>query len=207
MGSESYDWLRFIVGYTLARLGLLLALVLFGAFTGAVLFPSLVTFLPYSMVGVKNFLTQPNVESVIGTVVICLFLIWVFFDDARKHTAYEEWSMTTILTVLILIGMFYFIPAIFRDSFHAEGKGEVFYMVLYYPAKWVTEVCGGNYLIGVLGSIIVLLGTALVTYVASYKIYVKKHPVLLSGGGRSAAAESEENGIYDDENDPAENDG
>ena len=141
MGSESYDWLRFIVGYTLARLGLLLALVLFGAFTGAILFPSLVTFLPYSMVGVKNFLTQPNVESVIGTVVICLFLIWVFFDDARKHTAYEEWSMTTILTVLILIGMFYFIPAIFRDSFHAEGKGEVFYMVLYYPAKWVTEVC------------------------------------------------------------------
>ena len=63
MGSEQYDWLRFVVGYTAARLGLLLALVVFGAFTGAVLFPSLVTFLPYSMIGVKNFFTQPDVKS------------------------------------------------------------------------------------------------------------------------------------------------
>ena len=180
LGSKSYDWLRFIVVYTLARLGLLLALVLFGAFTGAVLFPSLVTFLPYSMVGVKNFLTQPNVGSVIGTVVICLFLIWVFFDDGRKHTAYEEWSMTTILTVLILVGMFYYIPAIFRDSFSAEGKGEIFYKVLYYPAGWVISVLGGDYMTGVLGSMLLLMGTALVTYVVSYKMYVKKHPVLLS---------------------------
>ncbi len=181
LGSKSYDWLRFIVVYTLARLGLLLALVLFGAFTGAVLLPSLVTFLPYSMVGVKNFLTQPNVGSVIGTVVICLFLIWVFFDDGRKHTAYEEWSMTTILTVLILVGMFYYIPAIFRDSFSAEGKGEIFYKVLYYPAGWVISALGGDYMTGVLGSMLLLMGTALVTYVVSYKMYVKKHPVLLSG--------------------------
>ena len=64
MGSEEYDWLRFVVGYTITRLGLLLALVLFGAFTGAVLFPSLVTFLPYSMVGVKNFFTQPDSSSI-----------------------------------------------------------------------------------------------------------------------------------------------
>ncbi|WP_294486314.1 hypothetical protein [uncultured Ruminococcus sp.] len=192
MGSKSYDWLRFIVVYTLARLGLLLALVLFGAFTGAVLFPSLVTFLPYSMVGVKNFLTQPNVGSVIGTVVICLFLIWVFFDDGRKHTAYEEWSMTTILTVLILVGMFYYIPAIFRDSFSAEGKGEIFYKVLYYPAGWVISVLGGDYMTGVLGSMLLLMGTALVTYVVSYKMYVKKHPVLLSGRNVGTACDDAE---------------
>ena len=192
LGSKSYDWLRFIVVYTLARLGLLLALVLFGAFTGAVLFPSLVTFLPYSMVGVKNFLTQPNVGSVIGTVVICLFLIWVFFDDGRKHTAYEEWSMTTILTVLILVGMFYYIPAIFRDSFSAEGKGEIFYKVLYYPAGWVISVLGGDYMTGVLGSMLLLMGTALVTYVVSYKMYVKKHPVLLSGRNAETACDDAE---------------
>ena len=192
MGSEQYDWLRFVVGYTAARLGLLLALVVFGAFTGAVLFPSLVTFLPYSMAGVKNFFTQPDVKSAVGTVVICLFLIWVFFDDGRKHTAYEEWSMTTILTVLILVGMFYFIPAIFRDSFHAEGKGDIFYMVLYYPAGWVIDLFNDNYLIGIMFSILVMLGTAFAAYVISYKTYVKKHPVLLSSGRHPAANDSDE---------------
>ena len=198
MGSEEYDWLRFVVGYTAARLGLLLALVVFGSFTGAVLFPSLVTFLPYSMVGVKNFFTQPDVKSAVGTVVICLFLIWVFFDDGRKHTAYEEWSLTTILTVLILVGMFYFIPAIFRDSFHAEGKGDIFYMVLYYPAGWVIDLFDDNYIIGIMISILVMLGTAFAAYTISYKTYVKKHPVLLSSGRHSADIVSDETVEEDD---------
>ena len=199
MGSESYDWLRFIVGYTFARLGLLLALVIFGAFTGAVLFPAVVTFLPYSLIGVKNFLTDPMVESVLGTVVICSFLIWVFYDDARRHTAYEEWSMTTIITVLVLIGMIYFIPAIFRDSFSAEGKGDIFYTVFYYPARWVIAACGDDYLIGVLGSILVLLGTAFAAYFISYKVYIKKHPVLLAGSRRTLAEAAEENEGEDDD--------
>lgn len=198
MGSEEYDWLRFVVGYTITRLGLLLALVLFGAFTGAVLFPSLVTFLPYSMVGVKNFFTQPHVKSLVGTVVICLFLIWVFFDDGKKHTAYEEWSLTTILAVLILVGMFYFIPAIFRDSFHAEGKGDIFYMVLYYPAGWLIDLFDDNYIIGIMFSILVMLGTAFAAYVISYKNYVKKHPVLLSSGGRSVTSDEDEDAGDDD---------
>ena len=200
MGSEEYDWLRFVVGYTITRLGLLLALVLFGAFTGAVLFPSLVTFLPYSMVGVKNFFTQPDVKSLVGTVVICLFLIWVFFDDGKKHTAYEEWSLTTILAVLILVGMFYFIPAIFRDSFHAEGKGDIFYMVLYYPAGWLIDLFDDNYIIGIMFSILVMLGTAFAAYVISYKNYVKKHPVLLSSGGRSVTSD-EDGDTGDDDTD------
>ena len=200
MGSEDFDWLRFVVVYTAARLGLLLALVVFGAFTGAVLFPALATFLPYSMIGIKNFLTQPIVESAMGTVVICLFLVWVFFDDGRKHTAYEEWSLATILGVLILIGMFYFIPAIFRDSFHSEGKGDIFYMVLYYPARWVIKLCSGNYLIGVMGSAVVMLGTAFAAYVLSYKLYVKKHPVLLSQDRRAhVSAADDEDALMDDE--------
>lgn len=187
MGSNDFDWLRFVVVYTLSRLGLLLALVLFGAFSGAVLFPSLATFLPYSMLEVKNFITASNVESAIGTVIICLFLVWVFFDDGKKHTAYDEWSMTTILTALILVGLFYFIPAIFRDSFSAEGKAEVFYLVLYYPARWVISLCSDNYLVGVLGSIFVMLGTAFAAYVLSYKRYVKKHPVVLERRNRPLA--------------------
>lgn len=199
MSSEDFDWLRFVVIYTASRLGLLLVLVLFGAFTGAVLFPSVITFLPYSMLDVKTFMDGAAVKSVIGTVIVCSFLVWVFFDDARRHTAYEEWSVTTILTVLILIGMFYFIPAIFRDSFSAEGKGDIFYRVLYYPAGWVVSAMGGNYLIGVLGSIFIMLGTAFAAYFISYKVYVKKHPVVLKRTQRSLAEAASEIDDEDDE--------
>ncbi|MBQ8965752.1 hypothetical protein [Ruminococcus sp.] len=192
MGSEDFNWLGFVVKYTLGRLGLLLALVVFGAFTGAVLFPAVITFLPYSLIAVKNFFGDAQVQSVIGMLVVCLFLIWVFWDDAKRHSAYEEWSLTTILTVLNLVGLFYFIPAIFRESFNSEGKGDVLYMVLYYPAKWVIDVFGGNYIVGVIGSIVVLLGTALGAYVISYKRYMKKHPVLLTGGRRTLAAAAAE---------------
>lgn len=188
MVRNEQDWLGFVVVYTAARLGLLLSLVLLGAFSGAVLFPSVITFLPYSMIDVKNFFAEPTVKSVIATLVICLFYAWVFYDDARKHTAYEEWSLTNILIVLILIGVLYFIPAIFRDSFNEEGKGEIFYKVLYYPAGWVIRAVGDNYLIGVLLSISVMLGTALGAYIISYRSYVKKHPVLL-GKNRQIAAD------------------
>ena len=100
--------------------------------------------------------------------------------------------MTTIFAVLIMVGMFYFIPAIFRDSFHAEGKGEIFYMVLYYPAGWLIDLFDDNYIIGIMFSILVMLGTAFAAYVISYKTYVKKHPVLLSSGRHSAADEAHE---------------
>ena len=202
MDNDNFDWLRFMVVYTASRLGLLILLVLFGAFSGAVLFPSVATFLPYSLIDVKMFITNSNFESVLGTLVVCLLLIWVFYDDARKHTAYEEWSFVTILTVLLLVGMFYFIPAIFRDSFSAEGKGEIFYMILYYPARWTVELCSGNFLTGVMLSIIVMLGTAMGAYVISYKIYIKKHPVLLKSNKMmlSQTAAEFEDGTSEDEN-------
>ena len=99
---------------------------------------------------------------------------------------------------MILVGMFYFIPAIFRDSFHAEGKGDIFYMVLYYPAGWLIDLFDDNYIIGIMFSILVMLGTAFAAYVISYKNYVKKHPVLLSSGGRSVTSDEDEDAGDDD---------
>ena len=90
MDSDNFDWLRFVVFYTASRLGLLLMLVIFGAFSGAVLFPSIATFLPYTLVDIKTLITDSVFDSAVGTVVVCMFLIWIFFDDAKRHTAYEE---------------------------------------------------------------------------------------------------------------------
>ena len=164
--------------YTLARMGLMLMLVLFSAFAGEVLLPSVATFLPYSALSFKEFITDPTVCSAAGMIIICLIFIWVFYDDGKRHTAYENWSVVNILTVLLVMLIIYFVPAIFRDSFHSEGKAEVFYMVLYYPAGWISRKLGAQFLSAVTISSVMMLATAFIAYFTAYKIYTKKHPSL-----------------------------
>ncbi|MBR1863884.1 MAG: hypothetical protein IJ806_07355 [Ruminococcus sp.] len=179
-GVPKLDFLQFIVVYTLSRLGLFLAVVLLGAFTGKVLIPAVVTFLPYSLVNVKNFFNDPTVSSVIAMTVVCGVLSWVLYDDGRKHTAYDIWGSdnaadsTGVASSLIMVFLIYFIPAIFRDSFHDEGKGRVFYLILYYPCSWAIEKVS-NYLTGVVIGSAIMLGTAFFVYVLSFKKYVKSH--------------------------------
>ncbi len=156
----------------------MLMLVLFGAFTGEVLVPSIATFLPYSALPFKEFITDPNVRSAAGMVIVCLIFLWVFYDDGKRHTAYENWSMVNILTVLILMLIVYFVPAIFRDSFHSEGKADVFYAVLYYPSGWVRDKLGMSFLPAVTAASVMMLAVAFMAYFIAYKRYVKKHPSL-----------------------------
>jgi len=165
--------------YTLARIGLFIMLVLLGAFVGEILFPSAVSFLPYSAISFKEFITDNTVQSVTAMVIVCLFFIWVFYDDGKRHAAYESWSMVNITIVMLIMLFVYFIPAIFRDSFHGEGKADVFYMVLYYPCSWAVDKLGGNYLSGIVAATLVMLAAAFAAYFISYRLYVKKHPSLL----------------------------
>lgn len=73
----------------------------------------------------------------------------------------------------------YFIPAIFRYSFSQEGKGDIFYKVLYYPCIWLNEGVGMNYLVSVIVGIGLLLAASYCFYLIAYKVYVHKHPVIL----------------------------
>lgn len=69
---------------------------------------------------------------------------------ANAMPAYENWSWVNITIVYLLMLLVYFIPAIFRDSFSQEGKGDIFYKVLYYPCIWLNEGVGMNYLVSVI---------------------------------------------------------
>ena len=112
--------------YTFARLGLLFLLDLFGMFCGAVLFPCIATLIPASsgdgatkkgqltVSGLKAFFTDPIVGSVIGFVIMTAILVFIFYDDGKKHAAYEEWSWENILVVLVILLLAAFVPAIFR---------------------------------------------------------------------------------------------
>lgn len=172
------DLLDYIL-YTLGRIGLLIMLVLFGAFMGEIFFPGIVSFLPYSAVSVKEFFTDSTVQSAVALAVICFFFIWLFYDDGKRHTAYEDFSVVNICIVLLIMMIIYFIPSIFRDSFHQEGKADVFYMILYYPCSWADEFSQGSLQVNVVLTSLIIIVISFASYLIAYKRYVKKHPVIV----------------------------
>ena len=186
-------------------MGLMLFLDMFGILVGAVLFPGLASFMPTDGAGaVKTFLTNPIVGSVIGFIIMSAILVRLFWDDGKKHAAYEEWSWENILIILGLMLMAAFVPSIFRESFKESATMTVFYNAFYYPLSWLCDGVGTGltktyednvrtglglpYTVAVLVGNGVQLGACFAAYVVSYRLYVIKHPVIL----RAAKEEDEE---------------
>ena len=173
------DLLKFIL-YILSRIGLMILVIVFGAFMGGIFFPALMSFLPYSLIDFKNFILDSNTQSVICLIISAAFLMRLFYADGKKHAAYEDWSAVNITIVYLLMAFAYFIPAIFRSSFAAEGKAELFYKVLYYPCVWLYEGLNMDFLVSVLCTSGILILLSLAMYVTAYLVYVKKHPAILN---------------------------
>ena len=205
--------------YTFARIGLMLLLDIFGMFAGAVLFPGLASLVPsngsgvsesgkVTVSGVKAFFTNPIVGSVIGFIIMTAILVWIFYDDGKKHAAYEEWSWENILIIIVLMLMAAFVPSIFRESFKESATMTVFYNGFYYPLSWLCDGVGTGltrsyrdndptglglpYTIGVLVGNGIQLSLCFVAYVTSFKLYVKKHPVVLKAMQEYEESETEE---------------
>ena len=172
------DSIKFLL-YTLARIGLMFLLAVFSAFAGEILFPAIVTLLPSSAAGIKDFFTDPVSQSAIGMGIMVIFLVWIFYDDGKRHAAYESWSSINITIVYLIMLCIYFIPGIFRDSFAAEGKLDVFYLVLYYPCHWLSDGFQMNYLVSIVVGMGIILALSFVSYMLAFRIYIKKHPVIL----------------------------
>lgn len=212
--------------YTFARLGLMLLLDLFGMFCGAVLFPGLASLVPaasgtgangtgsMTVTGLKAFFTDPIVGSVIGFVVMTAILVWIFYDDGKKHAAYEEWSWENIIIILIIMLMAAFVPSIFRESFKESTTMTVFYNAFYYPLSWLCDGVGTGltrsyretesglglpYTIGVLVGNGIQLLACFGAYVGSFKLYVKRHPVVLKAMAAIEEDDEEETEETDEE--------
>lgn len=192
--------------YIFARIGLMLLLCVFGAFVGVILIPSLCNLMPGSWMPVKRFLTDSSNMSLIAFIMTTIIMVYLFYNDGKVHSAYEEWSSVTITTVLLLMMFAYFIPAIFYESFNAEGKGKFFYLVLYYPSEWIRLHFDLAYTVSVLIGMGMTLILCMASYVTSFKIYVKKHPVILKRmqEAQLPAADDEDDELENADNDNIE---
>ncbi|WP_124099844.1 hypothetical protein [Ruminococcus sp. Marseille-P6503] len=172
------DSLKFLL-YTLARIGLMLASLVLALIFGKLFFPILSSFVPDSMSGINSFFTSSDNGSIVAWITMLAVLGIIFLDDGKRHAAYESWSSVNVTITLILMLLIYFVPAIFRDSFHSEGKGKIFYEFFYFPCRWLNQRAGVEYTLSVALGIGVILLFCFLMYLLSFKLYVKKHPVIL----------------------------
>ena len=181
------DSLKFLL-YTLARIGLLIGSTAFAVFVGAAAFPALAS--PEG--GARDTLMGDSLRSVVSFFVILLFLLPLFFDDGKKHAAYEIWSSVNITLTLIFMVMVCFVPSIFRDSFEPDGKANAFYEFAYFPYVWLSKGFGLDFVVSVLLGLGLIAGILFGAYLLSFKRYVKKHPVILGGAKRREQLTAEE---------------
>ena len=170
------DSLKFLL-YTLGRIGIFIAVNLLAAFTGRIIIPALSSFVPAKS-AVSSFLLNRTNGSVIAWIVLMAFMLVLFFDDGKRHAAYDIYSSISISIVLILTLMVYFVPTIFRDSFHAEGKGKAFYSIVYFPVYWLESKFNMKYTTASALGVGIILILMFVVYILSYHLYMKKYKSL-----------------------------
>ena len=170
------DSVKFLL-YVLKRIGIFIAVDLFGSAVAKVFVPAIASFFPATGAA-KRFLTEGTGGSLVGWAVMLILLSVVFFDDGKKHTAYEIWNSINIIIALIFMFLVYFIPSVFRDSFHQESKGDVFYSIIYAPVQWLEDKFDMAYTSSAGIGIGIILFVLFVVYVVSYKIYLRKHKSL-----------------------------
>ena len=175
------DSLKFLL-YTLARIGLLIAVTAFAVLVGNIAYPALISLLPDG--STRDALMNETLRSAASFVIILAFLVPLFYDDGRKHAAYEIWSSVNITLTLIFMVLVGFVPSIFRDSFEPGGKANVFYEYAYFPHLWLQKTIGLDFVVSVLIGLALIAGIAYGAYLFSYKRYVKQHPVILGGPKR-----------------------
>ncbi len=193
------DSLKFLL-YTLGRVGLMIAVTAFAVLFGMALCPAIVTLLPEG--SLRDTLIEPSLRSGLSFAVMLAFLIAVFAEDGKKHTAYEIWSSVNVTITLIAMVMVAFIPSIFRDSFEPHGKANAFYEVAYFPYLWLNEGAGMDFVVSVMLGLAAIALLLLGVYVVSFKRYAKAHPFVLSGikrGGEEAEEGQEEHDEKEEE--------
>ena len=170
------DSLKFLL-YTLGRIGIFIVVNMFAVFSGEILIPALSSFFPEKS-AVSTLFRNDMFCSVAAWLIILIFMLVLFFDDGKRHSAYDIWSSVNITIVLILMLAVYYVPTIFRDKINSEGRGNAFYSIVYFPIDWLRDEFGMKYTSASALGIGIILFLTLVIYIVSYKVYMKKHKSL-----------------------------
>lgn len=162
--------------YFFMRFLLLFMTDLFGVFIGKGIYWVIASVLPPSLGSLKLFLLDDKVGSITAALVMIFCLGLVFHDDGKKHAAYEDMDMLTVLITEILLLMLYFIPVIFYNPNDITKMWESIYYLFYFPCRWLIEFFSVDIKVSVALGVGIILAVQFVLYMQSYLRYKKKHP-------------------------------
>ncbi|MBR1724594.1 MAG: hypothetical protein IJ723_06210 [Ruminococcus sp.] len=164
------------VKYWFFRLVLLVGTDIMGLVVGKLFLWVIASFLPYSMLAVKEFLISDMTGSVVAALTMAGLLALVFRDDGRKHAAYEDMDLILVTVSAILLLAVYFIPVIFYNPNDSTRVIDTLYYMYYFPCRWVMIGAGADIKTAVAVGIAVILGLELIVYNYKYTTYKKRHP-------------------------------
>lgn len=168
MGYMERDSLRDLL-YCLARLGLFWFINFFGVIMGKTVILGVIG----SFVPRLHLYDSPEALSLISFFIPVIFILILFADDAKRHTAYGRYNPVLVSSAMILIGASYYLPCLavgyIKDIKNAEIlKG--FYFINY----WASEIVGDEVELYNLVGTLALVLLSIFTYLIARRIYLKK---------------------------------
>ncbi|MGN1113878.1 MAG: hypothetical protein ACI4RC_02010 [Oscillospiraceae bacterium] len=167
------DSLKFLL-YTLGRIGVFILVNIFGAFCGKILVPVLASFVPHKSFAFQ-LLTGDIFGSVVAWFIVLIFMLVLFFDDGKRHAAYEIWSSINVIIPLFFMLAIYFVPTVFYDNISKKSVGNFFFSTFYEAVEWIKIRFDVDYTYASAFGLGVILLLIFAVYVISNKIYRKKH--------------------------------
>ncbi len=162
--------------YAIARVLMLLLINVFSAIVSITLFAWVLNLLIPS-IGDSNFKQRffsSGVWSVLAWVLLIAMLVFLFYKDGKKHSAYGMFDMFTITITAVFMFAVYFVPVLFMDK--AGGNVLIAFEGFYFPCKWLLSLFDNDYMLAVLVGIIPPVAISVITYCISHIIYKKRFP-------------------------------
>ncbi len=155
--------------YSLARFGLFWLINIFGVIIGKTAILGIFgTFIPR-----LALYDNPETLSAISFIIPICFLIALFADDAKRHTAYGRYNPILVSIVLILTSAVYYVPAVVI-GYVKDPKTADIMKELYFTSYWISKLVGDDVEIYALLGALLMLVICILSYVIARKIYLKK---------------------------------
>lgn len=161
---EERDSLRTVL-YGWARFGLYFLICAFATIIGKTAVLGVVgTMLPR-----LALYDNPKTLSLFSWFIVLAFLIPLFWDDGKRHTAYGTYNPITVAIIMILTGTVFYIPVFFLDYLD-DLAAKASLISLYFTDFWLSGISDDPQVYGLIGTVINVL-ICIAVYIIANKFY------------------------------------
>lgn len=161
---EERDSLRTVL-YGLARFGLYWLICIFATIIGKTAVLGIIgTLLPR-----LALYDNPETLSLFSWLIVLAFLIPLFWDDGRRHTAYGLYNPIAVTIILLLTGASFYLPVFFLD-YMEDLAAKSSLLALYFTDFWLSKINDDPQIYGLIGTVINVI-ICLAAYIISNRVY------------------------------------